>query len=370
MSQITEKLEEFSDDLIAFREKHDGITDELKGRIELLEASAGRPIFKQTDADEVVGKVFEAPELKAVAEKRSKEGGVTIPSSFLLDSKTILTDDVGSTGREDRIFGTPQRRRPWVYEGVTRLTTDSTTVEYVREASSSSATAGVQYGNDSPLTYDGAPKTAAALVFDLVDARTMTINIYTKVSRQALSDLSQLRAFLNNRLTYAVRTKLDAEVIGGDGTAGNFSGITKSGNFTAYSENSPTYGILDGVRDAMGQLENSNISPTLTVLNPNDLATIDISKASTSGDYLAANPRAMVDRNLWGVPVTTSSSVTAGDFVTGDFLAGAALWVREDAQMFIGTDGNDFTQNLLTVLVELRCAFGITSTKSFVGRVA
>ena len=182
----------------------------------------------------------------------------------------------------------------------------------------------------------------------------MTIHIYSKVSRQALGDLSQLRSFLQNRLTYAVRIKLDAEVIGSGTGAGAFSGITNSGNYVAYSENSPQFGTLDAVRDAMGQLENSNVDSNLVVLNPGDLATIDITKAVSSGEYLAALPRGAVNRNLWGVPVTTSPAVSAGDFVVGDFKAGAALWLREDAQMLIGTDGSDFTTNLLTVLVEMR----------------
>ncbi len=49
----------------------------------------------------------------------------------------------------------------------------------------------------------------------------------------------------------------------------------------------------------------------------------------------------------------TSTAVTAGEFIGGDFEVLNVLF-REQAVIQIGLDGSDFTNNLKTILVESR----------------
>lgn len=371
MSNVSEKIEEMTANVLRHIDEKTAAIDSLAERVERIESLKDAPrSIKSAPIDEVAQKVFDSPEFQSLINKKSSQAGIEIPAATFinLQSKSILTDTIGTTERDMNIGGLPVRRRPWIHEQVTRSTTTGTTVEYARD-NGDAVTAGVQYGG-SPLRYDGADKTASGQGMELVEARTMTINCYTKVSRQALSDVDSLRTFIANRLGYAVRVKLDAEVIGSGTGAGNFKGITASGNFSPFTQPSPIYSLLDAVRVAAGELEAVDVDSTLVVLNPSDLAAIDISKASTSGDYLAANPRGDILRNLWGVPVTTSSAVSEGDFVIGDFLAGSTLWVRENVNLIVGTDGNDLTTNMLTCLVEMRAAFGVMRPAAFKALIA
>ena len=54
-----------------------------------------------------------------------------------------------------------------------------------------------------------------------------------------------------------------------------------------------------------------------------------------------------------GMKIIPSSMVTAGEFVGGDLKAAHVLF-REQANIQIGLDGNDFINNKKTILIESR----------------
>jgi len=58
--------------------------------------------------------------------------------------------------------------------------------------------------------------------------------------------------------------------------------------------------------------------------------------------------------NPLGLRVVISPSMTSGNIMVAQFATAATLWKRQDATVDIGYDGNDFTQNLVTIRGEER----------------
>src|SRR3546814_14070910 len=62
-----------------------------------------------------------------------------------------------------------------------------------------------------------------------------TIAHFIKASKQILADVNSLRMTLSNRLLYGLELAVERQIITGQGTGANLSGLTKSGNFTAFT---------------------------------------------------------------------------------------------------------------------------------------
>src|SRR3546814_16994844 len=63
-----------------------------------------------------------------------------------------------------------------------------------------------------------------------------TIAHFIKASKQILADVNSLRMTLSNRLLYGLELAIESQIITGQGTGANMSGLTKSGNFTRSEE--------------------------------------------------------------------------------------------------------------------------------------
>ena len=68
---------------------------------------------------------------------------------------------------------------------------------------------------------------------------------------------------------------------------------------------------------------------------------------------------------LWGLPVVESASMTADNFLIGDFTQ-AELYNRWDTTVEAGFENDDFTKNMVTLLGEARLALGIVDKLAIV----
>ena len=122
---------------------------------------------------------------------------------------------------------------------------------------------------------------------------------------------------------------------------------------------------LDVIRLAMLQTVLSGYASNGIVLNPLDAFTIGLTKDDVGG-YLISNPLATTgNMTLWGLPVIESTSMTADNFLVGDFKQ-AELYNRWDTTVEAGYENDDFTKNMVTLLCESRLALGIVDKLALV----
>jgi len=207
--------------------------------------------------------------------------------------------------------------------------------------------------NNAAETAEGATKPQSDLTFELVNTPVRTIAHWLKVSKQILEDAPALASYIDTRLRYGVDLRYDAQLLNGNGSGQNISGITKSGNYTAFT---PLTGftILDSLSKAIELVRVQEYEPTGIVLNPQDWGAIERLK-DTTGQYVVGNPLGILGPNLWGKPVVVTNALTAGKILVGAFDISHQIWNRTGTAVELFEQDEDNVQkNLVTVRAERR----------------
>lgn len=184
---------------------------------------------------------------------------------------------------------------------------------------------------------------------------------FIKVSKEMLSDLAFVRSEINNDLMESVAQNIDTQLLNGTGVGANLNGVLASA--TAWSAGSfagtitnPT--IIDVLRVAKAQVEGNDFLPTHIVLNPADVAKIELSK-TTTGEYTYPNFTEGMAPNmqLSGLVVVPSTNIAVGTFLVGDFTK-FNVRMREGMNIQVGYENDDFARNMVSILCEARlCSF-------------
>lgn len=234
--------------------------------------------------------------------------------------------------------------------------TNSNQIEYTRESS---------WTNDAAETAEGGSKPESDLEFELVTDPVRTIAHWIKVSKQVLDDAPALSSYIDRRLRHGVRNRLQSQVLKGNGTSPNISGISDTNRHTAFT---PTTGdnAFDSINKAKYNVIGADYQPNFVMINPADWGAMERLKISSTDDrYLAAGDAALSYINngltplIWGLPVVASNDVGSGKFYVGDSNA-MQLFMRQGAvvEMFEQDDTN-VQLNLITIRAELRAALAV-----------
>jgi len=278
-----------------------------------------------------------------------------------------ITNASGSAGdtvdymRVPGIIG-PGERALIVRDLIPSGTTQSDTVRFVRETALTDAAA--------PQAGQGVDKGESDFDFTAATATVQTIAHYVVIATQLLDDAVGLQSYIDGRMRYLLLLEEEDQLLNGDGTGQNLSGINTQA--TAYDSSlEATLGLssptdIDILRVAMYQVVASEYPPTGIVLNPLDWAGIELTKDS-QGRYIFSNPQAAAQPRMWGLPCAVSLSQPAGEFTVGSFALGAQIWDRMSAAIAISTEDSDnFRKNLATMRAELREALTVYRTLAFV----
>jgi HK97 family phage major capsid protein len=240
--------------------------------------------------------------------------------------------------------------------------TSSNLIQYTKENVFTNS-AGPQYVSPA---YENVTKPESNITFTLENAPVVTLAHWIPISRQVLDDAPQLQSYVNGRLMYGLKLIEEDQLLNGDGTSGNISGVLNSGNFTAYNRTTSGDTSIDVLRRAITQASLSEYTADAIVVNPEDWEAIELTKAS-DGQYIWASPTTMAGPTLWGKRVVATNSITQGTFLVGNFAMGAQLWDRMDAAVQISyEDGDNFKKNMATLLCEERLALTVYRPAAFI----
>lgn len=344
-------------EMIAKGNENDDI-DALKSAIAGVEASidglkeAKKETPKARSLGEAITNAFVSAK-EAILEMSEKGGTVKLDVKAA-GTMTIAGNYSGGTvGLSDLETGLTriQRRAPFMRQLVNTRGTTSKYVVWIEQANADPGVAG--------QTAEGTEKTQTD--FDLVErsSEVKKTTAYIKVSKEMLADIPFMQGEINGELMELVELKLDEQILLGDGTGNNLSGIDSVA--TAFSAGTfalsvPQANNSDVLRVAISQIANANFSANYILLNPADAAAMELTK-DTNGQYtypVFVNEAGM---SVKGIPVIENPGVTAGDFYVGDFTK-SNLRIREEMNVQVGYVNDDFTKNLVTILCETRaCHF-------------
>lgn len=248
-----------------------------------------------------------------------------------------------------------------VLDLITRGTTGSDTVEYVRQGTHTNNAAPVA---EATATGDGTgAKPESAMVLAIVTEVVKTIAHWIPATRRALADAGQLRSLIDSFLRYGLTEELEDQVLNGSGVGENFTGIY---NTTGTTTQAWDTNILTTTRKARTQVMTvGRAQPNGYLLHPTDWQTIDLLQ-DNEARYYFGGPSAIGNPRLWGLPVVESEANAVGFGLCADFRL-AMLWDREQTQILVSDSHSDFfIRNLLAILAEMRAAFGVIRPAAFV----
>jgi HK97 family phage major capsid protein len=292
----------------------------------------------------------------------------TNPVTFKTGVKALITGasdtSAGALFRNDRkpILDPGVTFRPLkVRDLVTVGQTDGDTVEYVRMGARTNAAAAVAEATATGGSSGVKPEGNMAL--EVITTPVKTIAEWVAMTRRALADAGQLRTMVERLLRYDLLELLDAQMIGGNGTGENFTGILNtSGIQTQVFDTS----IIRTARKARTKVAlTGRAMATGYAFHPTDLETLDLTQ-DLEGQYYFGGPINGGVQRLWGVPVVESEAVPQGTGIVGQWDL-AYLWDRQQTNILVSDSHADFfIRNLVAVLAEARAAFGVVRPVAFV----
>lgn len=297
---------------------------------------------------------------EAIKDLKRKQG-TSINFDIKAASTFLLGDPVGGTPSHydgtfalstwDGEMASTPKRKLFMRDLVRVVPVDNLYVHWAeKQASEGGATA----------VAEGAKKPQMDWKYVENSSKVEKIAVWIKVSKESLDDLKFLRGEINTELRYEVERELDEQMWDADGTAPNLEGLLPqiptyaAGTFAGAVASANIY---DVIVTAISQVETAGFSPNAIAVNPTDYYKLILTK-DANGNYI--RPQFLPDggQAIAGIRIVSNSNVTAGTFVVGDFTK-ATLAIREDVNLDMGYENDDFTKNLVTILAELRAAFYI-----------
>jgi len=203
---------------------------------------------------------------------------------------------------------------------------------------------------------EGDEKAEGSMPTKMERAEIATIATWIPASLQVLQDNDQLEGQINTLMSVGVRQKLEAELINGEGGAGEILGFRKQATAAGITSGKPA----DRIGAALTDLKAEGWNPNVIVMNPRDWFAIESERAEGGdGQYVIGTPRDPAPPSLWGTPVVVTNGMPQGEALILDTTVAALLDRQEVTVEASRHDGDNFRRNLVTILAELRAGLAV-----------
>jgi HK97 family phage major capsid protein len=169
-------------------------------------------------------------------------------------------------------------------------------------------------------------------------------------------DLPNLVGEIKNFLVGDLRRTVDVQILTGDGSDENLTGILE--NATAYSAGAFAGTVLDAnrfdvVETAVNQVVVALHVPNAVVVHPTDRSKMRLSKGN-DGHYVLPPFIASDGTVVSGVRVVANTGIAPGKFLVGDFSKSSVKYSRGLTVEMTNTDQDDFLRDRFTVKATVR----------------
>lgn len=246
------------------------------------------------------------------------------------------------------------QRRVMIPDLIPSFDTTFTAIHYIEETT---------FTNNAASVAEGAVKPASGLGLTRRSVNVEVVAHYINVSNQQLEDVPQVRAEIDNRLTFMLQLAEENELLNGSGTSPDLMGFyNKSGvNTQALGADNAPNAIMKGFTKirTVGFAEPSGV-----IIHPTDWQNIRTLQ-TTIGSYIWGDPSEAGPERIWGVPVVQTVAATLGAPLSGDFRLYSQIARRMGIRVEVGLVNDDFIRNQQTIRAELREALIIYRASAF-----
>lgn len=297
-----------------------------------------------------LGEMFvEHPKFKA--RERGTVGpevSLAVDPRDVLEVKTVMSTSAGWAPQAIRT-GTvvPAALRPvQVLDLIPQGTTSQAAVVYMEETTAT---------NSAAETAEAAAYPESALALTERTSNVRKIPTFLPVTDEQLEDVPQVMGYINGRLVFFLRQRLDSQVINGDGNAPNLRGLLNVVGIQTQAKG--TDPGPDAIYKAMVKVRiTGRAMPSGVVLHPTDWQNIRLLRTA-EGVYIWGNPSEAGPERIWGLPVAQCDALSAGTGIVADFVNFTELDFRHNVDVQVGYVNDDFSKGKKSIRADVRVAF-------------
>jgi HK97 family phage major capsid protein len=331
-------------------------------------AMTSKNLWTPSDERKSIGQRFiDSEEFKSVAGGRN---GYTMHAPYQV--KDIFTALPSGTPGD---FGTPQREG--IVERAKRISrvrdlfpvqqTNTNMIEFFRVSGFTNNASTVAERSGSPAVFAAKPQSSMTVVG--VQAPVRTIAHFEVAHRNVLDDEPTLRGIIDNELLYGLRLVEDDQILNGDGTGSNLTGIRETSGIQNQVWSAGVVGDtrIDVIRRAITKSLLAYYEPTGIIVHPNDMEDIELTKDAEERHLMVMSVSLGAEARLWRLPMVSTPAITEGYALVGSFGIGATLYDRMEGSIRVAEQHSDFfIRNAVAVLAEERLALAVKRPESFV----
>lgn len=288
---------------------------------------------------------------------RGRTGSVGPEVKLDVELKTLMTTVAGwtpETTRTGRVvdFAT---RPVQVTDIIPQTTTTQAAVVYMEETT---------FTNNAAEAAEGALYGEAALALTEQSSTVRKIAVWIPVTDEQLEDEPQVRGYLDNRLPFMIRQKLDSQLLVGTGTAPQLRGLNNVVGVQTQAKGTDT--VPDAIYKAMVKVRTVGFAePNAVIMHPNDWQDIRLLRTA-DGLYIWGNPSESGPERIWGLSVAQAVAQTENTAIVGDYATFSELAVRRGVDVQVSNSHDTFFVNgKQAVRADMRLAFVVYRPAAF-----
>ena len=285
---------------------------------------------------------------------RIKDKAFEIPGVSI---KTLMATTAGwapETIRSGRLVEDAQRPVQ-VLDIIPSGSTSQSAVVYMEETT---------FTNAAAETAEAGTYQEAALALTEQTSPVRKIAVFLPVTDEQLEDVPQVQGYINNRLPFMLRQRLDSQVLTGNGTAPNLRGILNVVGIQTQAKGTDT--TPDAIYKAMTKIRvTGRAMPSHVVLHPNDWQDIRLLRTA-DGIYIWGSPDSSGPERIWGLPVVQSDALTENTGLVGDFPGYSELANRSGIEVKVSDSHSTyFIEGKQAIRADFRVAFVIYRPEAY-----
>jgi hypothetical protein len=297
--------------------------------------------------------------LKSDAIKGYKPGQGSGPSARIdIEVKTLFSTSNGwdpEDTRTGRLAEYPTRPAPRVIDAFPQTTTGQSTVLYMEET---------VFVNNAQEVAEGGAYPEVQLKVEEKSSEVRKIPAFLPITEETFEDEPRARSYVENRLPFMLRQRIDLQLLVGNGTAPNLRGLENVTGIQTQALGADP--IPDAIYKAMRKIRDDGFAePSHCFIQPSKWETVRLMRTA-DGLYIWGHPSMVGPATIWGVPVVETTACTSTKADIGDFTNHSEVAMRRGIDIQISNShGNYFTEGVLAVRCDVRLAVIYYRPKAF-----
>ena len=166
------------------------------------------------------------------------------------------------------------------------------------------------------------------------------IGVWLPVTDEQLEDVAGAEAYVESRLPFMIRQRLDSQIINGDGVTPNLLGILNKPSIQTQAKD------VDPVPDAIHKaftkiMVTGRAMANAIIMHPNDWEELRLLRTA-DGVYIWGPPSDPGTPRIWGRPVVQADSIAEGTALAGDYANHSRLFTKRGMDIQVTNSHSTF----------------------------